>query len=126
MTALLRYALVGGAATAVHYGLLAGLVEQAGWPAWIAAGCGAVVGAQVAYAGNRAFTFAHRGPAGRSWPRFQLTAALGAGVSAALVGLAVRLGLHYLVGQAVATGLAMLLTYAVNRRWTFAASTAPR
>jgi putative flippase GtrA len=35
------------------------------------------------------------------------------------VALAVRAGLHYLLGQLVATGIATLITYAVNRRWTF-------
>ncbi len=123
--ALVRYALVGAAATALHYALLVALVERAGWPAWLAAATGAVAGAQLAFAGNRRFTFGHRGPLGRAWARFQLTALLGAAVSAGVVAAGVWAGLHYLLAQALATVLAMLLTYAVNRRWTFVASAGP-
>jgi putative flippase GtrA len=119
MTRLPLYAAVGAVATAVHYGLLALLVERGGWPAWQAAGFGAVVGAQVAYAGNRALTFAHRGAVSRSWPRFQITALAGALVAMALVAASQALGWHYFAGQLLATGLSMLLTYAINRRWTF-------
>ncbi len=119
MRHLMRYAMVGAIATAVHYLLLVLLVEGAGWPPFAATGAGAVLGAQVAYAGNRWFTFAHRGPLAASWWRFQSTAVIGAGVGMAVVALGVHLGLYYLLAQVAATGLSMLLTYAVNRRWSF-------
>ncbi len=72
MRHLLGYATVGVVATAVHYLLLIACVELAHWDAWLASGYGAAAGAQVAYLGNRWFTFAHRGnlPVGdqnRSW-----------------------------------------------------------
>jgi putative flippase GtrA len=95
------------------------VVEAFGWPAWLGAGLGAVVGAQVAYAGNRRWTFAHRGRIATSWPRFQATALLGALAGMAIVAAGVRLGLHYLLAQVIATGAGLLLTFAVNRRWTF-------
>jgi putative flippase GtrA len=120
LPSLLRYAAVGVVATLAHYAVLVAAVEGLHWPAWFASGFGAVVGAQVAYAGNRWFTFAHRGAVARSWPRFQATAALGALFGMAIVALAVRIGVHYLIGQVVATLAAMLVTYAVNRWWTFA------
>lgn len=119
MRRLLSYTAVGVAATAVHYGLLVLCVEAAGWPAPAATAFGAVVGAQVAFAGNRRLTFAHRGPIGRSWRRFQVTAGLGAGFGAALVWLGGRIGLHYLAAQTIATALGLLLTFAINRRWSF-------
>ena len=37
----------------------------------------------------------------------------------ALVALGVRLGIHYLLAQAVATVASLVLTFAVNRHWTF-------
>jgi putative flippase GtrA len=116
---LARYAAVGAFATAVHYLVLATCVELLGWPAFAGAGTGAVVGAQLAYAGNRWFTFAHRGAVAASWPRFQFTALAGALLSMAVVALGVRLGLHYLIAQMAATALALLMTFAVNRAWTF-------
>lgn len=41
---LLRYALVGGVSTAVHYVVLALCVELAGWPTYLASGVGVVLG----------------------------------------------------------------------------------
>ncbi len=116
---LLRYAFVGGLATLAHWALLAGLVEGAGTAPWLASGCGAVLGAQVAFVGNRRFTFGHAGPLWPAWWRFMGTALLGAGVGMAIVAAGVALGLHYLLAQAVATTLVLLLTFAVNRVWAF-------
>ena len=114
-----RYSAVGAVATAVHYGLLVLCVERAGWPAYLGSGFGAVVGAQVAYAGNRWFTFGHRGDMRASWPRFQITALLGALLGMAIVGLGVRLGLYYLIAQVTATLAGLLLTFGINGTWTF-------
>lgn len=122
MTRLPHYAAVGAVATLAHYALLVLLVERFGWTGWAASGAGAVLGAQVAYLGNRLLTFAHRGPVRRSWPRFQATALLGALLGMAVVAATQALGAHYLLGQVAATLLAMLLTYAINRRWSFAAT----
>ncbi len=115
----MRYGAVGAIATVVHYLLLVLCVELAAWPAWLASGFGAVAGAQVAYYGNRRFTFAHRGALTASWPRFQATALLGALLGMMVVALAVRIGLHYLLAQMLATLSMLLLTFGINRRWTF-------
>ena len=115
-----RYVLVGGVATAAHWSLLALLVEADWAPAWVGSGAGAVLGAQVAFVGNRRFTFGHRGPWRQAWWRFMGTALLGAVAGMAIVAAGVALGLHYLLAQAVATLAAMLLTFGVNRGWTFA------
>jgi len=115
----LRYGLIGGVATAVHYAVLVLCVEVFKWPAFIGSGTGAVVGAQVAFFGNRHFTFAHRGALSPAWAKFQGTALLGALVGMAVVALAVHAGWHYLVGQGLATLVGLVLTFAVNRAWTF-------
>jgi len=114
-----RYTAVGVFATATHYLALVLWVEALGGAAYLGSGIGAVIGAQVAYAGNRWFTFAHQGAITASWPRFQITALLGALLGMAVVALGVRLGVHYLLAQVVATGLSLLLTFAINRAWTF-------
>jgi putative flippase GtrA len=119
LSQLMRYAVVGAVATLVHYLLLVACVELAGWPAWLASGFGAVAGAQIAYYGNRRFTFAHGGARAASWPRFQATALLGAVAGMGVVALAVRAGLYYLLAQVLATLLMLLLTFGINRRWTF-------
>jgi len=117
---LMRYGAVGGVATAVHYGVLVAGVALAGWPAWICGGLGAAIGAQIAFAGNRWYTFAHQARGAGSWLGFQVAAVIGAGVSMAIVAAAVTLGWHYLLGQVLGTGLTVLLTFGINRRWTFA------
>ena len=115
----LRYATVGAIATAVHYLLLTLAVEALGWPAWLASGFGAALGAQVAYVGNRVYTFDHGGAIGTSWLRFQATALYGALQGMAIVALGVHAGWHYLPAQMVATVMGLVATYAVNRIWTF-------
>ncbi|MDE2145504.1 MAG: GtrA family protein [Burkholderiales bacterium] len=114
-----RYLGVGLVATAAHWALLALLVEVAHVPAWLASGAGAVLGAQLAFFGNRHYTFAHRGDWAPAWWRFMGTATLGALLGMAIVGAGVALGLYYLLAQALATGAGVLLTFAINRGWTF-------
>lgn len=119
MRQFFRYGAVGAVATAAHYLLLVLCVEGADWPPWLASGFGAAVGAQVAYLGNRWFTFAHRGAVSASWPRFQTTALAGALLGMAVVAVAVRLGLYYVLAQMLATALGLVLTFGINRVWTF-------
>src|SRR5438067_1185419 len=114
MQRLARYTLVGAFATAVHYTLLAFVVEVLHGAAWLGSGVGAIVGAQVAFAGNRWFTFAHTGNIAPAWARFQGTAAAGALLGMAIVGGGVRAGLHYLAAQVLATLASLLLTFAIN------------
>jgi putative flippase GtrA len=119
MQSFLRYTAVGALATAVHYLMLVVGVEAAGIPAYLASGLGAVVGAQVAYLGNRRYTFAHRGAIAESWLKFQGTAALGALLGMAIVAAGVRIGVHYLLAQVVATATTLALTFLINRFWSF-------
>jgi putative flippase GtrA len=119
MRRFLRYATVGAVATAAHYAILVAGVELGGWLPAIGSGVGAVAGAQVAYAGNRWFTFAHRGAVAASWPRFQATALAGALLGMAIVAAGVHLGVHYLIAQVLATLTGLAATFAINRVWTF-------
>jgi putative flippase GtrA len=121
LTAFTRYVLVGVAATTAHWVLLALLVEWGGVPAWLASGAGAVLGAQVAFFGNCRYTFDHQGAWAPAWARFMGTAAFGAVFGMAVVAAGVALGAHYLLAQAVATVAVTLLTFAINRAWTFGA-----
>ncbi len=117
-----RYTLTGGAATAVHYAVLFILVEAAHLAAGWAAAIGATVGAFVAYLGNQRFTFTgSRAQHRRALPRFLAVAALGAAVSGFMVWLgSAALGVHYLLAQVLATIVVLVMTYRLNRAWSFA------
>ena len=119
MKRFLRYTGIGALATAAHYAAMVALVEWAHLPAWMASGLGACIGAQIAFLGNRRFTFDHQGEAWPAWLKFMGTAALGALLGMAIVAWGVAAGAHYLAAQALATLCSLLVTYAVNRRWTF-------
>lgn len=114
-----RYAAFGGGATVAHWLLLTLLVEQAHWAAWAGSGAGALLGSQVAFFANRRYTFGHGGVLWPAWWRFMVTALIGAVVGMGVVAWGVALGLHYLAAQTLATALGLLLTFAINRAWTF-------
>jgi putative flippase GtrA len=117
---LATYASVGAAATAVHYVILIALVEAGGWRAVPATLCGYVAGGIVAYLLNRRHTFGSDRPHAEAGWRFGLVAFAGFCVTYALMSLFVdRLGAPYLPAQAVTTVLAMFVTFALNRVWTF-------
>ena len=121
-----KYAVVGAVATAVHYAILVGLVEAGVLAPQRAAALGAWVGAQVAFAGNAAFTFRPAGASIGGWLRFQATAVIGAVLSFALVAFGVRVGLHYLLAQIIATVINLVVTFEINRRWSFASTMSSR
>lgn len=117
---LATYASVGVGATLVHYAILIALVEAAGWRAVPATLCGYVAGGVVAYALNRRHTFASDRPHTQATWRFALVAFVGFCVTYALMSLFVeRWGAPYLPAQVVTTALAMFVTFALNRTWTF-------
>jgi len=117
---LLRYAIVGASATAVHWALLALLVEKLGAAPAPASAAGALLGACVAYAGNRGLTFRGTTVAHRvALPRFLIVAAAGAAANAGIVYFGTSAGWHYLAAQTLATLTVLLVGYGVNRRWTF-------
>ena len=119
MRQFVRYLEVGAVATVVHYALLIGSVEAAHWPAWVASGFGASIGAQVAYLGNRWFTFGCRSGISVSWLRFQVLALAGALLGMGIVAVVVWAGIYYVLGQILATTLVVVMTFALNRAWTF-------
>lgn len=118
--AFIRYAITGGAATAVHYSILIFLVEVLHLQPAIPAAIGALCGALVAYVGNHKFTFNSSASHGVALPRFMLIAAMGAALNGLIVWTATAfLGWHYIIGQLLATLLVLLITYQINRSWTF-------
>ena len=120
--AFTRYTSVGAFSTAVHYIFLALWVDAWGGPAWLGSGIGAVIGAQVGFWGNRRVTFEHQGAVWPAWRKFMTTAVIGTLLGMAIVAALAPpygVGLHYLLAQAVATGVVLVVGFAINRWWTF-------
>ncbi len=116
----MRYGAVGAAGTFTHYVVLVSLVELLAAGAVLASSAGAFAGMLVNYFLNRRFTFASTKPHRVALLRFATVAVVGICLNAALMSIATRrFGLHYLVGQVIATFVVYLVTYAANRAWTF-------
>ena len=117
---LSRYALVGVAATLVHYAILITLVEAIGWRAVPATLCGYVAGGVVSYLLNRRHTFASDRPHEEATWRFALVAFAGFCLTYGLMHVFVdRLSFPYLPAQVATTLMVMFVTFAINRAWTF-------
>lgn len=118
-----RYAAAGLVATAMHYAVLAGLVESgtaAPLPATLA---GYVTGGLVSYALNLRLTFAGGRPHREAGWRFAMVAAGGFAWTGLLMALLVgRLGAPYLPAQAATTLVVLFWGFLANRLWTFAGS----
>lgn len=114
------YGAAGAIGTAVHFAILAALVQFADTGAVAASTAGAIAGAIINYTLNHRFTFASRRTHRMALPRFLAVAAAGILLNAAV--LAAMLAFvrpHYLVAQVVATGAVLVAGFLANRRWTF-------
>lgn len=115
-----RYLVIGLAATGVHYLVLYLLVERFGFAPPLSAAAGALCGALVAYAGNWRFTFARSAAHAQALPRFLAVAGWGALANGLIVWAGTSyLGLHYFLAQIVASATVVLMTFQINRAWSF-------
>lgn len=114
------FVIVGVAAAALHYGLLIALVETGAASPVPAALAGYTAGGVVSYALNRRFAFESSRRHREAVWRFALVAAVGFGLTglfmATLTGF---LGLPYLLGQVLTTGVVLFWSFLAHRLWTF-------
>jgi putative flippase GtrA len=111
---------VGLVAMVCHYGALIALVEIfriAPVPATLA---GYVAGGLASYGLNRRHTFASDTPHAQAGPRFVLVAAVGFGITWALMHLLTQtLAAPYLPAQLLTTLIVMVWSYGAHRFFTF-------
>lgn len=115
----LRFAAVGAVATAVHYAVLIAMTELGGASPVLATICGFFVGALVSYTLNRRYTFATKPDFGKGLLKFLLVIAIGAVINAGIVAAFVNAGVHYMIGQVIATGLVLIWNFAASRFFVF-------
>lgn len=114
------------AALAVHYAVLATLVETGRADPVPAALAGYLVGAVVSYGLNRRLTYASDRPHAEATWRFGVVAAIGFGLTwLIMAGLTRGLDLHYTAAQVVATGVVVFWNFLGHRVWTFADRSSP-
>jgi putative flippase GtrA len=126
-----RYAVAGGAATAVDFGVLWLLVYVAGlerYPLYLFAATAAfLVATVVNYSINRRWAFADRSAqGGRVFLKFLVVAALGIGLNNLILGLLVqRAGWAILVAKLAATVVTTCTNFAANNLWSFRSKALP-
>jgi putative flippase GtrA len=114
------FALVGVAAAIVHYGVLIGLVQLAGWPAVPAALAGYVCGGIVSYVLSRAHVFATQRTNVEAGWRFAAVAAVGFSLTWVFMHVFVdRFALPYLPAQIVTTLIVMFWSFVAHKFWSF-------
>ena len=116
---ILRFGGVGLIGTCSHYLILLALVEGLAVAPVVASSAGAVTGALINYILNRRYTFTSRRAHREALPRFMAVALAGLTLNAAILAVLLSWGVHYMPGQLMATALVLLLSFAVNRSWTF-------
>jgi putative flippase GtrA len=112
--------MAGSLGTVLQYVILVALVRFASVSAVAASTVGAIAGAIVNYGVNHRWTFASERSHGHALPRFAGVALAGVIVNGIVMNTMLRfVGAHYLAAQVVATGAVFMLSYVVNRSWTF-------
>ncbi len=117
----LRFLLVGGTATAIHYVLLYTLHEKFGWRAVVATSVGFAVSALFNFTASYFFTFRSEAPIARSAGRYVVVSGTGLLINSSLFWVQIEaFGFHYFVAQVFATGTVMFWNFILGRLFTFA------
>lgn len=103
-----------------HFGLLITLVQEMQVTPVAASAAGALLGAIINYSLNYHFTFRSRKRHREAALKFSVVAAIGLLLNTLLMWTGVELlGLHYLIGQIITTGLVLIWSFIGNRYWSF-------
>lgn len=120
MQRIVRFLLVGGAATLLQYVLLIIGVQLGLGPVSLVSGAAFLMSAVFNFFASRSFTFGSDAPVGPASLRFMAMVASGAALNTAVMEAMVRASQHYLVSQLVATAIVLIWNYLVSSRWVFA------
>ena len=125
----LRFLLVGGIATLIHYVLLIALHSRLGVPAVAASAVGFVVSAVFNFIASYRYTFRSTTSIARSAVKYALVATAGLLLNSAILATVIEVfGWQYLVGQVLATCIVLAWNFLLGRYVTFPSSptTGPR
>ena len=119
----LRFAFVGAVAAAVHMGIAVAAVEGLRLHPQLANVLGFAVAFVVSYLGQRYLTFGSEQAHHVALLRFAVVAGTGALVNLLVAEVLLRLHLHYAAAIFIGLLAAAVVTYQLNRQWTFARKT---
>ena len=117
----LRFLLVGGSATLLHYFLTAIFIGFQMLSPIAASGTGFLISAVANYIASAKYTFAGKYRHSISLPKFFATAGIGVLIN---TGILAFLGSHevsFYLSQLLATAVVVLWNYTINAIWTFRA-----
>lgn len=115
----LKFLIVGGSATLLHYLLTAIFIWLELLPPITASAVGFLISAIANYVASAKFTFVGKHRHAVSFPKFSATAGIGVTIN---TGILVLLGFHevsFYISQLIATAIVVLWNYTINAIWTF-------
>jgi putative flippase GtrA len=116
----LRYCVVGGLGTVVHFGVTMLLVEQFRVDAVVATVIGFLCALAVSFALNRSWVFASRVAVAPGLARYTAVSVLGFVLNVAIMATVTRvLALDYRIGLALVVLIIPVTNFTLNARWTF-------
>ena len=115
----LRFVLVGGTATAIHYLIMFALLHFQACNKLVASGAGFIISAIFNYLANANFTFRSAHNHAESVPRFIATMIAGLAINTSVLASLTWLGMATAVAQVLATGVVTAWNYTINAIWTF-------
>jgi putative flippase GtrA len=122
LTQFVKFASVGALATSVQYLVLIALTESGLTGPVVASTLGYVTSGVLNYSLNYSYTFNSQERHRSAALKFVTVSTFGLGLNTSLMYVSVHtLGLYYLLGQLLATGVVLLWNFFANRWWTFRA-----
>ena len=114
-----RFLAVGAVTTIVHYGVLIALVEALGAHPVLATTAGFLVAALLSYVLNRRYTFDHEPAFGAGLLKYYAALSIGLLLNAGVMAALTQWGVHYVLAQVVATGVALVWNFTAARLVVF-------
>ncbi len=110
---------VGGLSTLLQFGLLAAFIETGLATPVFSSALSYGLSAVFNYLANYHLTFASRSNHSKTFPKFALTACIGMSISTGIFAAMSLLTSHYLIAQAVATGITLIINFAIHKFWIY-------
>ena len=105
------FALVGVVGTITHYATMLSLIEFAGATPVMGTFAGFFAGLGASYVLNRQWTFDKRPPWARGFATYFAVCFVGLGINMGIVALALAIHVHFMIGQVVATCVALFWNF---------------